>query len=112
MGCGGGSGESGDAVDEPSALEGAYEECATDDASQEMLSLEDDGATLIVDSARSYNYDIAECVFESLEMSGGLNAKIGRTSAMMGAQEEVENGLEYTWTYHPDNGLDVIITEE
>jgi hypothetical protein len=33
------------------------------------------------------------------------------TRALDGRQTQTADGYSYTWSYHPDNGLDIIITE-
>jgi hypothetical protein len=30
---------------------------------------------------------------------------------MMGEQTATNNGITYRWSYHPDNGLNMVITE-
>ena len=35
---------------------------------------------------------------------------MGRTTAMMGVQDAKADGVEYSWSYHPDNGVNMVIT--
>ncbi len=30
---------------------------------------------------------------------------------MMGVQNDTSNGLEYGWSYHPDSGMHLVITD-
>lgn len=52
-----------------------------------------------------------ECVFEKLGTPQSIIVKVGQTRALDGRQEDSADGIEYSWTYHPDNGLDMIITQ-
>lgn len=54
------------------------------------------------------------CILQSLDTPDSTFAKIGSTTALMGVQTDswrTDNGtvIVATWTYHPENGLDVII---
>ena len=52
-----------------------------------------------------------ECILDEAKTSDALWEQILSTTAMMGRQHASEHGWEYTWSYHPDNGLDMTITE-
>lgn len=52
------------------------------------------------------------CVLGALKMSSSLSAKFDRTTAMDGVQTETVNDIEASWTYHPDNGLDLILVDK
>lgn len=47
-------------------------------------------------------------VNEALELPDSVINKMGQTRAMDGMQSATGDGVEITWTYHPDNGLEVI----
>jgi hypothetical protein len=75
----------------------------------------DEGETLIIDgrsdSGSTNESQLVEaCVYRELDVSDALFTLMGQTSSAMGPQEYDENGLHYRWTYHPDNGLDTIVT--
>lgn len=88
---------------------------------------EDDNTTLILDGPGkddrtvkngTFEYDTSkisddtrECVFEKLETPQSIQTKMGQTRALDGRQEDTAGGFTYSWTYHPDSGLDVIITD-
>lgn len=128
-GCGGG--------DDPTVLAAAVAECeellapeaieddpnsSADDAARaeyaenaEMYEvpadLGDEDTTLFIDGTPDGATQLGEqCLYSELEISDALQTLMGQTSSMMGSQEYDENGLRYRWTYHPDNGLDTVIT--
>ncbi len=35
---------------------------------------------------------------------------MGRTTAMMDVQDAEHDGIEYSWSYHPANVVDMVIT--
>ena len=39
-----------------------------------------------------------------------LNSKMNKTRALDGTMSEENNKVEVSWTYHPDDGLEVIYT--
>ena len=55
--------------------------------------------------------DIA-CVFSDLDLPSSVVAKIDRTNSLMGVQTETWEGMEISWTYHPDNGADFILVDK
>ena len=52
----------------------------------------------------------AGCALGELETSESTITKMSQTRALDGMQSVNDENFEYTWTYHPDDGLDVIIT--
>jgi hypothetical protein len=78
----------------------------------DTLSLTDEGGTIVVDTRSEYGSVAGmDCVLEKLGTSESVKAEMGRTTAMMGVQEADEDGLHYSWSYHPDNGVDMVITD-
>jgi hypothetical protein len=51
-----------------------------------------------------------DCILQTLKTPESITAEIGRTTAMMGAQQADSGGLRYSWSYHPDNGVNMVIT--
>lgn len=92
------------------SLDQAYVDCSTSKGGK-TISSGDDGDTLIIDTGSEYgSIEGAVCVFTSLETPEAIIASIESTTAMMGVQDADDQGLRYQWSYHPDNGLNVIIT--
>ncbi len=95
--------------DGPTRLERAAE--AVDSP---YIDLGDDGDTLIVDSEGedSPGADLADVyiVLAVLDVPESVVAQMGSTRALDGTRDATWDGMTATWTYHPDDGLDVIIT--
>jgi hypothetical protein len=93
-------------------LERAYKAC---DAMQDptgTLRLVDEGRSITVDTGSKYG-DIAAlmCVLGELDTSQAVVAHMESTTAMMGVQDAEEGGITYKWSYHPDNGINMVITD-
>lgn len=92
-----------------SILEAAAEDCAIPGGAA------DRGASLILDFAGSdagsgelidRHY---ECIVRELEVPDAVQATIMSTRALDGRQTADWNGITATWTYHPDEGLELIL---
>lgn len=80
------------------------------------FEIRDGGYTLIVDGegdeSRGANVsEIAELLYE-LEVPSSVVTQMENTRALDGMVDATWGDLSATWTYHPDDGLDIIITEE
>jgi hypothetical protein len=79
------------------------------------VDLGDDGHTLILDSEGedSAGAAIADVyiVLAALDAPESVIAQMGSTRALDGTRDATWNGMTATWTYHPDDGLDLIITD-
>jgi hypothetical protein len=79
-----------------------------------VVQIADEGHTLIIkttgeDDLKGYlNY---LCVTNELGTPTAITSRIGETTSLMGQQQGKSDGLEYEWSYHPDNGLYVLITD-
>ena len=122
-GCGATGGE---ASEEPTALEKAHKACLgklgkvladNEDAApaEEYLRLGADGKSLTVQTAEpvgeiSSVYALAgtACVLDETGAPSSVGTKIDSTTALMGRQSDSWDGLEVSWSYHPDNGLDAV----
>lgn len=108
---------------EPTAFEKVIENCEVEEA-----ALMDDGASLTLDGrgkddalfengVLSYTpgtlapSDLG-CALGNIGTPESTIAKMEQTRALDGMQTDTSGGYPYTWTYHPDNGLDIIITED
>jgi hypothetical protein len=78
--------------------------------------LADDDHTLVVDMAGEdtstgiETFDGVLCVLDDLDAPQALVARMESTRALDGMQSATWSSYEVTWTYHPDDGLDLIIT--
>jgi hypothetical protein len=79
--------------------------------------LADDDETLIIDVAGTdvgSGDDIVDglaCVLVTLDAPTSVTAQMDATRALDGMQTAEWDGVLAQWTYHPDDGLDVILTE-
>jgi hypothetical protein len=53
-----------------------------------------------------------ECVTKELTVPTYVLTRIGNTTSLAGQQSASWDGMEASWTFHPDNGLDAEIHEE
>jgi hypothetical protein len=79
-------------------------------------TLADDDHTLVVDMAGEESgtgtatIDDIVCVLGELETPQAVVAQMESTRALDGMQSTTWSTYKATWTYHPDDGLDLIIT--
>jgi hypothetical protein len=52
------------------------------------------------------------CVFDTLETPQSIIAAVDSTTAAMGVQLADDGDLHYSGSYHPDNGLNMVITDQ
>lgn len=88
---------------------------ATADYFKGVLTVEDDGSTLIVqtkpqdDDALGVSTLPLDCVEKELQMPSWLTESISTTRALDGRQNGDWDGFTAQWGYHPDNGLTLIV---
>lgn len=79
----------------------------------EGVSLGDDNTTLKLDGAGRKGSGMAwadeQCVLKALGAKDGTIEKMQETRALDGRQDDSWGKYEASWTYHPDNGLDVLV---
>ncbi|MEJ7665391.1 MAG: hypothetical protein WKG07_40640 [Hymenobacter sp.] len=85
-------------------LEAGVEACASRDA-DDTITLADAGATVVVDTRSEYG-EVAglNCLLGELGTPQSIIAQLGSTTALMGVQDATDDGLNYSWSYHPDMG--------
>lgn len=93
-------------------LERAKDHCAETATS---IRTGDDGRTLIgngvgVGSGRGDVTSLG-CIFRRLEVPDAVVARFDSTRALDGRQEASWDGYTASWSYHPDNGIDIVIEE-
>lgn len=83
-----------------------------------VVTVEDGGKTLIV-STKSQDDDplrlsslALDCVQEKMEMPSWLRESIGTTRALDGRQTGEWDSYSAQWSYHPDNGANLIIVQK
>lgn len=50
------------------------------------------------------------CVFSALDMPASVDSHVGQTTSMDGRQSATWDNIEIQWSYHPDRGLDGVLT--
>lgn len=51
------------------------------------------------------------CVLEAVKVPDGIASQMDGTRALDGMQEATWGKISVTWTYHPDSGFRIILTE-
>jgi hypothetical protein len=93
-------------------LQVAYGECIGA-RGWKTLTLGDEGHSLIIDTESEYGpLGGLTCVLGQLGTSQAIVAQMESTTAMMGVQEADDGSLHYQFSYHPDNGVNMVITDE
>jgi hypothetical protein len=92
-------------------LEDAKEVCAP---STRGVAIGDDGTALIIDSAGAEEFprsdlDEVYCIFDELEVPDSVISQVENTRALDGRQGAEWGDYAATWTYHPDDGLNLTI---
>lgn len=58
------------------------------------------------------SYSEYECVLNELDTPQSVRSHMGQTRALDGMQTNDWDDFEALWTYHPDNGVNITITEK
>ncbi|MGF0116035.1 hypothetical protein ACQFYA_06855 [Promicromonospora sp. Marseille-Q5078] len=110
----GGPAPSGDATDTgpgAAAFEAAYDSCGPSDG----MELVDDSTTLALDvqgddDLTGTSYTTVDCVLSALETPSRVTELMYSTRALDGRQTDSWDGITTSWGYHPDTGLDLLLT--
>lgn len=77
------------------------------------LTIDDDGRSMYLngEGEDSTGMDVFSqvCILEELNVPDSVFGRINNTNSTMGVQEAQWDNFEMSWTYHPDNGLDVSV---
>jgi hypothetical protein len=73
----------------------------------------DNGATLSVDMMGEEDYTGAGygdvmCLLDAVKTPDYIISSIEATRALDGRQHDEFDGIEVSWSYHPDSGLDIV----
>lgn len=96
----------------PTRLQKVHKQC--DSSSTSDLSIADKGHTLIIDTKSEHDtngFIAYVCITTGLKTPKSVTSQIEQSTAMMGEQSADGDGLHYVFSYHPDNGLYVQITD-
>ena len=113
-----GSGRPGAAAPSPTApaetrLQSAKRECAPGDT---YVTLGDSGTSMVISGVaaeETLGASLTElaCLLDELDVPDAVVSHMETTRALDGRQEASWAGFTASWTYHPDDGLDVILQE-
>jgi hypothetical protein len=127
--CGGGDdddeAETEAATPDASPIEQAVEDANLRPDDEQFVTVADGGRTLIIDgeSADSANRFMPNRVqdgltiaasarlLSALDMPQSISARMSGTRALDGTQTGEWGDFSATWTYHPDDGLDIVVVE-
>lgn len=95
-------------------LQKAVKSCASDYSG--YIDVLDDGKTLNIDGEgkESDGSPIKEtaCVLYAIPVPSYVISRMDQTRALDGVQREQFDAFDISWSYHPDNGLDIVIHEQ
>ena len=82
----------------------------------QYLDMLDGGSAVSINGAPSSgvggaDVDTIVTFFVALDAPEVLYSRFDSTSSLMGLQEYEWDGLHVQWTYHPDNGLDILVED-
>lgn len=98
-----------------SRIEKAYDSCkdsaAEASAYEGTFEVGDGGDSLIANGVMADQIGDLACLLLEFDTPQSVVAAMDSTTAMMGRQHEESDGLTYEWSYHPDNGMDLVVTD-
>lgn len=94
-------------------FEAAVRECGR--GGGDAVKVLDDGATLVIDGRGeddplSVTAERTACLLNELDVPQSVVVKMDGTRALDGRQSASWGNIEAEWTYHPDAGLDLLLT--
>ena len=96
----------------------AHEECKSVDELWTILyaTVDEDGSSLYMDGdgdeSLGVNVDYQVCVLQALDVPDSVVNRMSNTTSLMGVQTGSWDGIYASWTYHPNNGLDILLELE
>ncbi len=80
------------------------------------VQIGEDGQTMYLDGSGEDDYSALEyssefCILNALDIPEIIITRMNATSSLMGVQTGDWDNFSASWTYHPNNGLDVSITK-
>lgn len=91
----------------------AYDTCGTPAG----ITVSDGGKSLIIDGKGEEDYSGAEiyntvCVLTEVKVPSYIISNMETTNSLMGRQSDEFDGIAVSWSYHPNNGLDIVINKK
>jgi len=95
-------------------LEGAFEDCIKP-GQQKYADLGDEGRSLSMSGKDKYGegvgYSAISCVLAAVDLPDHVLSRLNNTRALDGMQDAEWDGYEASWTYHPDDGVNLTIVQ-
>lgn len=88
----------------------AYDKCG----SPEGITISDEGKTIVINGLGDEEYYGAElydviCIVNAVQTPDYIIGNMETTNSMMGRQTDTfGDNIDVSWSYHPDNGLDIV----
>jgi hypothetical protein len=80
-----------------------------------FVSASKDGTAIFISTKSGYSVEgnmVYECISDKLNFSNALQANVNTTNALAGTKTWSENRMDFQWTYHPNNGINMSIVRE
>ncbi len=97
-------------------LEAAAQSCALGEPGVQVgdggtsMTIDMEGSDDVIGSGPSV--DQVACILGAVDVPDHVISRMDRTRALDGMQDADWGDYAASWTYHPDNGLDVILTHD
>jgi len=87
----------------------AYDKCGA----PQGITVSDEGKTITLNGMGEDDYYGADlydvvCVIEAIKTPSYIISNMETTNSLMGRQTATFEDIEVSWSYHPDNGLDIV----
>lgn len=109
VGCGSGTTSGPAATPKATKLQKAFEGCKV---TSDTIELADGNRSVLIDGAQPEDMADLACLLLGLDTPQYIVSEMDSTTSMMGRQKEEDGGISYDWSYHPDNGIDMILHED
>lgn len=101
-------------AEKPRPLKAAVDSCRL--GGSKNATLGDNGASLELDGMGKKGISgmtskDRDCVLNAVNVPDFVRSRMENTRALDGTQRESWGSISATWTYHPDQGLDIVLTE-
>ena len=100
------------------SFQSAADSCVSyGDDGYEDIQVSDDGESMFLDGSGEDDYSSLGaveqfCILAQLDVPEIIITRMNATNALMGAQTGEWDGITASWTYHPNNGLDVSLSKK
>ena len=116
-GCGDGGGGPADSTEAAAVprLQSAYDTCKafSNVGGMKAVHVKDAGSTMIIATKHvPLASEAISCIADELNTPRSIISRVNHTSSVMGELNGTSDNLNYSWTFHPDNGLNMVVTEQ